>query len=352
MSYFRTALFTALIGAVMIVPVFAQETQTRVVDEVVAQVNEGVITLSRIKREKRNLVDSFVQEGKSREEAEKIVNDRENELIANLINEELLLQKAKESGLDSDIEASLNERFLDIMKQYNLKTVEQLYAEMEKNGIDPKEIREVWRKQAIRDRVIQREVQAKVYWRFSGKELKDYYEKNKSKFTTPETVSLSELFLGFAGRDEAAVREKAKQLHAQLKGGADWDKIVKENGDPSVVLPPNGKMENIPVSQLGDKVTGPLKDVKAGDVTAPFDADQLGVVILKVDARTAASDESKFDENAVRLAMMNEHIPAEQKKFMATLREDSLIKINETYRPLVAPILFADERKTTDEKNP
>ena len=352
MSYFRSAVYTALIAAVFSIPASAQETQTRVVDEVVAQVNEGVITLSRIKREKKNLVDSFVQEGKTREEAEKLVNEKENELIANLINEELLIQKAKESGLENDIEASLNERFLEIMKQYNLKTVEQLYAEMEKTGVDPKEIREVWRKQAIRERVIQREVQAKVYWRPNGKELKDYYEKNKAKFTTPETISLSELFLGFAGRDEAAVREKAKQLHAQLKGGADFAKIAKENGDPPVVMPGSGKIENMPVSQLGDKVVGHLKDVKAGDVTAPFDADQLGVVILKVDARTQASNDSKFDENAVRLAMMAEQVPAEQKKFMASLREDSLIKISETYRPMVAPILFADERKETSEKNP
>ena len=32
------------------------------------------------------------------------------------------------------------------------------------------------------------------------------------------------------------------------------------------------------------------------------------------------------------------------KTFMAKLREDSYIKLNDTYRPLVAPILFADER--------
>lgn len=55
---------------------------------------------------------------------------------------------------------------------------------MEKSGVDPKQIREDWRKQATRDRVI-KEVQMKVYWAANGKELKDYFEKNKSKFTTP-----------------------------------------------------------------------------------------------------------------------------------------------------------------------
>jgi hypothetical protein len=228
----------AFLAAVLIVPcpsVSAQETQTRVVDEVVAQVNDGVITLSRIKREVKEAVESFVEQGKSREEAQKMVDERQGELIASLINEELLVQRSKEIGLDGDIEAMLNQRVAEMMKQYNFTTVEALYKEMEKQGADPQEIRETWRKAIIRDRVLQREVQAKIYWGLNGKELKDYYEKNKAKFTTPETVSVSELFLGFAGRDVNAVREKARQLHLAIKAGASFDQVVKDNSDKGLI---------------------------------------------------------------------------------------------------------------------
>ncbi len=62
-------------------------------------------------------------------------------------------------------------------------------------------------------------------------------------------------------------------------------------------------------------------------------------------AREAASSESVFDENAVRLAITQERAPLEHKKFMSKLRDDSYIKISEAYRPVVSPILFADERK-------
>lgn len=324
---------------------FAQETQTRVVDEVVAVVNDGVITLSRIKRESKNIVDTYVQEGKTREEAQKIVDEKQGELIASLINEELLVQKAKELGLDKDIEDTLNQRMAQIMKENKIKTVEALYAEMEKQGVDPKELRETWRKQAIRERVLQREVQSKVYWDANGKQLKDYYEKNKSKFTKPETISISELFLGFAGRDEAAVRDKAKQIYAQLRSGADFAKLAKENGDPGAVTEGTGKAEKLVVSQLVEKIAVPLKGLKAGDVTAPIEIEQLGITILRVDERELASSESIFDENAIRMAILNEKMPTEQKKFMSKLRTESYIKISDAYRPLVSPILFADERK-------
>lgn len=64
-----------------------------------------------------------------------------------------------------------------------------------------------------------------------------------------------------------------------------------------------------------------------------------------MDKRELPNGEAQFDENAVRLAILQEKAPEATKKFMARLREDAYIKINDTYRPLVSPILFADERK-------
>ncbi len=345
MRHFRLYLTALILSIAFIVPASAQETQTRVIDEVVAQVNDGVITLSRVRREMKDVVDTWVKEGKTKEEAQKMADEKQGELIASLINEELLIQKAKESGLDGDIDASINQRISDIMREYKLKTVDELYREMEKAGVNPDELKATWRKQATRDRVIQREVQYKVYWGFNGKELKDYFEKNKSKFTKPETVSFSEIFLGFAGRDETQVRERAKQLSAQLKAGGDFAKLAKEN-DPGVVTQGTGKAEKLVMKDLVDTIAKPLAGLKVGEFTAPIEIEQLGIAILRVDEREQASSESFFDEMAVRQAMTAEKFPDEQKKFMSKLRENSYIKISDTYRPLVSPILFADERKT------
>ncbi|HMQ02675.1 MAG TPA: peptidyl-prolyl cis-trans isomerase [Pyrinomonadaceae bacterium] len=324
---------------------YAQETQERVVDEVIAQVNEGVITLSRIKRESRIFVEEAIRSGKSPEEAQRLVDEKQGELIANLINEELLIQKAKELNLDPQVDATVNERFAQVMKQYNLRTMDALHEEMRKSGVDPTEIREGWRRQAVRELVFQREIHAKEYWRPNSKELRDFYEKNKARFTKPATISLSEIFLSFAGRDENATREKAKTLVSQLRGGADFAKIVAENSDRPDAAKSLGKVEPIEVSELDEKFAAALKDVKVGGYTDPVEIDDIGINILRVDARTAASSESEFNENAVRMAIMQERLPEATKSFMATIREESYIKIGETYRPIVSPILYADERK-------
>lgn len=349
MRYFRILLFLAVFVCFTAINIAAQETEERVVDEVVAVVNEGVITLSKVRREVKGMVDANVQQGRKREDAQKEIDEKRGELIAKMINEELLAQKAKELGLDNEVEASVNGRFLEVMKQYNMKTLDALYAEMEKTGVDPQEIREGWRKQATNELVLQKEVQAKLYWGSTPKELKEYYEKNKAKFSKPETVTISELFLAFAGRDENVVREKAKKLLAQLKGGADFEKLVVENSDRPNAAETKGKVDKLNINELDPKFVTALKGVKVGGYTDVIEVSDIGVSILKVNERSDASSESVFDEKSVRLAIMSERVPAEQKKFMATLRSDSLIKINDRYRPLVSPILFADERKDKPE---
>lgn len=343
MKYLGPSVLLAAALVFSTISAFAQESETKVVDEVVAQVNDGVITLSRVKRELKGIVDSYVQEGKKREDAEKIVEEKRGELIANLINEELIIQKAKEMGLESDVEASLNARFAQIMKQYNLKTLDALYVEMGKQGIDPQEIREVWRRQATREEVIRREVQSKLYWQATPQELKTYFEANKVKFTKPETVTLSNIFLSFAGKDEATVREKAKQIIAQARAGADFVKLVLENSDSEDKTQTKGKVDTLNVKDLNEKIAKSIVGVKAGGIGEPVE-DEVGIHIIRVDERTAASSDSQYDENAVRMAILSEKAPAEQKKFLAKLREDSYIKISDTYRPLVSPILFGDER--------
>lgn len=353
MRYINTAIFSIAILAFSSFTAFSQESESRVVDEVVAQVNDSVVTLSRVNREVTSIIDASVQEGKPREAATTEVNAKRGELIANIINEELLVQKAKDFDYDSAIEAQVNQNFLAKMKELNLKSLDELYAAMLQQGVNPDEIRDLWRKQFTRDFVLQREVDSRVYNQWKAKEIKDYYEKNKAKFTKPETVEISEIFLSYAGKDPNAVREKAKQIVVQLRGGADFGKIAVENSDRPDVATTQGKVEDTLVTKdMDPKFAEALKPLEVGGVSDPVEIDDVGIEILRLNNRSKASSESFYDENAVRRAMTYEVLPEERKKYLVKLREDSYIKINDRYRPEVAPLLYAEERKAETVKEP
>lgn len=316
---------------------FAQESQAVVVDEVVAQVNDSVITLSGLKKEMQNAVDLMVKQGKKPEEAKAEVEKNKGELIASLIDEELVMQKGKDLGLDADVEAQVNQRFVSITKQEKLPTVEALFKAMNEQGVKPEDFRELWRKEITKQMVIQREVGSKYYFSRSQKDIKDYYEAHKDKFTKPETVTLSELFLGFAGKKEEDVQAKADQLIAQARNGANFTKLVTENSDRPDAAQNKGKIDTIAVKDLNPQVAEAIKTTKVGDL-AKFKTDE-GVEIIRVDERSAASNAAVFNEDDVRKAMTEEAYPTEQKKFLANLRKDAYIKVAEPYNALVDPIL-------------
>lgn len=323
---------------------FAQESEAVVIDEVIAQVNDSVITLSRVKREMKNTIDTLVKEGKTPEIAKEEVEKRKGEMIASLIHEELVLQKGKELGVEANVEAEINKRITQIMQEQGIKTLAALYEEMRKANVNPDELRESWRKQITKDMVVTRDVDHRVYLGWSNKEIRDYYEKNKAKFTKPETIVLSEIFLSFAGRDMDAVRKKADALIATLRGGADFAKIAVENSDSPNVGETKGKAGSFPVKDLSDTVAGVIKDLKAGDY-GKFENEE-GIQIIRVDERTAPSSESVFSEHSVRSAMTYEKLPEERKKYFSTLQKDAYVKIAESYQALVAPHLTVEGAKT------
>src|SRR5438876_12424312 len=94
------------IGVFLICPslVFAQEGEPVVVDEVIAQVDDGIVTLSQLKREMKERVDTLRQNGMSEQQAKAEVEKHKAELIATLINEHLLLQKGKELDFTQRVE--------------------------------------------------------------------------------------------------------------------------------------------------------------------------------------------------------------------------------------------------------
>ncbi len=323
---------------------FAQESEPTVIDEVVAQVNEGVITLSRVKREIKDTIITVAQQtGKPEATVKAEVEGKMGELIAGLINEELIVQRGKELGLEEDVDASINKRFLEIMKEQGVKTLDELYRRMRESGINPDDIRLKWRKQAMQESVLSNQVEAKIYHGLSGKEVREYFDKNKQKFIKPESLTISEIFLGLAGRDEKAVKAKADDLLKQLRAGADFEKLALENSERADIKTTKGKLGTFAMSDLKPTITVPLTGLKAGEYTEPIQLDE-GMMILRVDERAGAATEAKFNEDEVRRMITFERSSQEAKKYMVDLRKDAYIKISENYRAMVSPILFAEER--------
>ena len=326
----------------------AQETEQRVVDEVVAQVNEGVITLSKVNREINSRADAMAarsQDGKTREQIVSELNSKRNELIVDLINEELLIQQGKELSLEKEVEEEINGRFVQLMQRYGIKTIEDLYKQIRAENVEPDQLKDIWRRELIPALVFRYEVDGKIYNGLTQKELKDYFERNKEKFRKPETVAISEIFLSFAGRDENQVKTKAADLVKQLRGGANFEAFVTQHSERPDSQKEKGKVGSFEVPQLTPEIGNAIKNVKAGGYSEPIVTDE-GIMILRVDGRTNDSAAPTFNENQVRQAITAEKSAEERKKYMSKLRTEGYIKVAKSYETAIMPILYKDNKKS------
>jgi peptidyl-prolyl cis-trans isomerase SurA len=329
-----------------------EEGVPRVIDEVIAQVNSEVITLSMLKREMSEATEALMaQRGMNQQQAADEVEKRRSEMIATLVNEQLLVQKGKELGMTEDVEAEVNRRMLDVMKKENFKTLGALEQAMRESKIDPASVRATMRTEIMKTWVLGREVDQKVFYSLTESEVKNYYETNKEKFRKPETVKLSEIFLSTVGKDAKEVRERADKLVAQLRAGADFKALAMVQSEREVngkrVAPESkGELGTYAISDITkEEVLNALKSVPAaGGVTNPLDTEG-GIIILRVDERTPAG-EAVFDDNKVREAITYSRLDKERKTYIDNLRRDAYIEIAKDYREAVLPLLKSEAEKS------
>jgi parvulin-like peptidyl-prolyl isomerase len=342
--------FAALVlAAAAASPARAQEEAPAVVlDEPVAQVDNYVIMLSQLKRENNEFREVLVkQRGMTPEQAEAEIQKKQPEIILNLINEALLVQKGKDMPrLPEEVEAEVNREVLRVAKNSQIATIEQLEEVMRQEGMLLSDVKETLRRQFMRQAVLQREVDAKVYYGLTDKELQEYYNAHRDRFVS---LTLSEIFLGLAGRSEDEVKAKAADLAKRARTGTSFEELVEKNSEheqtkktKGLLADPDGKTRWFFVSDLSKEVAAAVKDLKAGGVSEPVKIDE-GYMILRVNER-----DDSFKENYVRGVLTQERAEKEREKYLRTLRGEAYIKPADAFKDAIQPILEQDKRPTAD----
>jgi peptidyl-prolyl cis-trans isomerase SurA len=348
--------FAALIFALLAVaPARAQEEVAPIVlDEPIVQVNADVVLLSQLKRENEEFKDVLIKRGLTPEQADAEVSKKQAEIIFNLINEALLMQKGKDlPRLTEDVEAEVNREILRVAKQSGLTTLEELEDAMKREGLNLSDIKETLRRQYTRQAVLQREVDAKIYYGLTDADLHKYYDANRSKFAS---VTLSEIFLSLAGRSETDVKAKATDLVARARGGTDFGELAiknserEQNGErvalktKGLMAEADGKPRWFLISDLQPNIGAALKDLKAGGVSEPIKTDE-GYLILRVNER-----DDSFKENFVRGIITTERADKEHEEYLKTLRSEAYIKPADSYKETIVLLLDKDKKQTATKQ--
>ncbi len=293
-----------------------------VVEDVIAQVNDQIITRSDLERAEEQLKQDAQQTGASPAD----LADRQKTLLRDLIDQQLLLSRGKELGINAD--AEVIRRLDEIRKQNKLDSMEDLEKAARQQGVSFEDFKANIRNSIISQQVVRDEVGRRL--QMSAASEQAYYEAHKAEFSQPEQVRLSEILVPTpADATDAMVEQaktKAEGIAKQIKAGDKFEDLAKlVSGGQTAAQ--GGDLGLFKRGALAKVLEDQTFDLQPGQSTAPIRTRQ-GFVILKVTEHQAAGVPPLKDvEPQVQEAMYTEEMQPALRAYLTKLREGAYIDI-------------------------
>jgi len=328
----RKVLALLLFLLLIAVPSFAAD---KVIEEIVARVNNQIITRSEYLRSEEELRKEAQQQDPVN--ADKIVAERDKDVLRDLIDQQLLLEKGKELGITADTE--LVKKLDQMRKDMNLESMEDLERAAQAQGVSFEDFKQNMRNQIITQEVIGREVGSRISSNISKDEEQQFYEAHKSDLDQPEQIRLSEILVSTDkkandSRDDAqiiqAAQDKANGLLEEIKKGTKFDDVAKKDSDgPSAAQ--GGDLGYFKRGTLAKELEDKTFAMKPGEVSDVIRTKQ-GFIILKVtEHRDAGVPPFNQIEPRIQEAVYMQKLQPALREYLTKLREDAFIDYKPGY---------------------
>jgi peptidyl-prolyl cis-trans isomerase SurA len=293
-----------------------------VVEDVIVRVNDQIVSRSDLERSQQQLAAELQQNGASPAEAE----ERRQNMLRDMIDQQLLLSRAKELGLNAD--AEVIRRLDEIRKQNHLDSMEDLEKAARQQGVSFEDFKANIKNGILTQQVVRDEVGRRL--QLTQAQEQAYYEAHKQEFAQPEQVRLSEILVPLpADANDAAIAQaqgKANDIVAKVKEGGKFDDLAKAySGGPTAEQ--GGDLGLFKRGALAKVLEDQTFGLKTGESTAPIRTRQ-GFVILKVtDHQEAGVPPIKDVEPQIQDAMYMQAMQPALRAYLTKLREDAYIDI-------------------------
>jgi peptidyl-prolyl cis-trans isomerase SurA len=339
----RTAPLLLLV--LLTAPFLAAQTQAAagsdtVVEEIVARVNNSIITRADMRKARQELY-AEAQQQPDQAAAQQTAKEHEKDLLRDLIDQQLLLNKAQDLGITADTE--LVKKLDELRKQMHADSMEDMEKAAQAQGISFEDFKQNLKNNILTQRVIGQEVGGHIT--VTNAEIQQYYDQHKNEMERPEQVRLSEILISTQTPDAvkndkgenalpdtpspelvARAQAKAEQVYDMLKKGGKFDDLAKKysNGPTSSI---GGDLEYFKRGTMSKELESKVFDMQAGQYTEPIRTNQ-GFVILKVtEHQTGGIPPLKDVESQINEQIYVQKMQPALRDYLTKLREDAYIDI-------------------------
>ncbi len=206
-----------------------------------------------------------------------------------------------------------------------------LYNEALKKGLEKdKEVKDVLeeaKKKILISKLLQEEVEGKV--NVSQDEIREYYDKNRDKFTTPEVLRASHILV--------KSEKDANDILVQLSNGRNFEEIAKARSIDAAAAS-GGDIGYFTKGQLPPEIENACFTMETGEISGVV-ATKFGYHIIKLTERRLPEAKPLSDvEDVIRQTIARSKKQVKFDSFVERLKEKSKITINNTLLDEIAAI--------------
>lgn len=298
----------------------------KVIERIIARVNSEIITQRQFDREKEKLRQQMSQQY-SGAELETKVRENSKDLLRDLIDQALMVQKAKD--LDVNVETDLVKRQDEIRKSLNLASLEDLQKEVEKQGLLWEDFKDNIRRNLLVREVVGREVGRTII--ISHDESRKFFEEHQQEFASPGGVELAQVLISNEKHKSDEAEKRAKDALSELKSGQKWAEVVRKYSDDAATVNEGGSIGFMKDGTLAPAINDAIAKLDNNEFTDQIPI-KSGFVILKVLERRRQGIPT-FDEVEQRVGeyLYSQRMQPAMRKYLANLRKESYVYLAPGY---------------------
>jgi len=293
----------------------------QVVEEIVAVVNDDIITLSQFREYHDSVYDMLRQQLRG-EELDKQYEKTKPELLNTMITDILLLQAAKEK--EFNVTEQLKNAISNIKQENNIDTDEQFRAALQRQGIEYDKFVKQIEDNLMRQAIVLSEVDRAIV--IDEADVVRYHREHPEEFVEPEAYKLRGIYLGAEGRTAAELEARRQAISERNTPGADFAALAGELSD-SPLKENQGDLGMIEKGHLDKTLEQAVETLKPGEISTWVQA-KNGWYLLKLeekrDSRPRTFEEVKKD---VEEKLFLEQRGRKLEEYLKQIKEKSYIKI-------------------------
>ena len=313
----------------------APGTNGKTIEEIIARVNNEIITRSEYERAKASAEDDAKQEcaGKcTPDQLRADVDERQKNVLRDLIDQSLLVQRGKDMGVS--VEPEVIKKLDQIRIQNNLGSMEDLEKAVSSQGVNWEDFKNNIRNGILTQRVISNEVGSHL--NISKEEVQKYYDAHQKDFIRPEQVALREIVVSTAGKKDSELpdlKKKADTALQRVKDGEDFAQIAKRLSDGSTAKD-GGFLGIYKRGELAKELEDVVFKMKKNELTDVLDTKQGYLVLQVMEHYDEGQQPLQKVENEIMDRLYTQKMEPALREYLKTLREQSYVIIKPGFQDI------------------